>query len=387
MLSPQSAAGADRAAGSGHRDSSGSAAATGRRRTSAGRRLPVDSIRSRPPACAVRAVSRPCERYCADSQVDWGSPGRCPGGAPRGPQVAQRSGRGWRARLGSGVPARAPPGTWPAGTPSPRQLSDRQDRPVSAARRGTGWGSAAVPGSALRGHRSRAGALSRWRAQPVPPSRRRSASARRGPADGVGARPRVDRGCPGRPPRAVGRPGCPAAARRPGRSRPRTRRRRPRTRTCGRARRGRAPTSWIRKPRSPKETAATGSHRVPPRAVAELPAPGFASEGPDVRYVAPNSPPRQPTPPGPKGNRPRPSSSPPGPREPLQPGQEALGGRRRGRLGEDALQPALGVGLRLALGAGGQMRQDALTRVMTELSVHQGGESVSQMLLGGGRTG
>src|SRR5690606_34840974 len=42
---------------------------------------------------------------------------------------------------------------------------------------------------------------------------------------------------------------------------------------------------------------------------------------------------------------------------------------------------ALGVHLRLALGAGGAVRQYALTRVMTELSVHQGGESVSQMLL------
>jgi hypothetical protein len=66
--------------------------------------------------------------------------------------------------------------------------------------------------------------------------------------------------------------------------------------------------------------------------------------------------------------------------KPLEPGQEALGGRRRGRLREDVLQAALRVDLRPALRAGGQVRQDALTRVMTELSVHQGGESVSEML-------
>jgi hypothetical protein len=67
-------------------------------------------------------------------------------------------------------------------------------------------------------------------------------------------------------------------------------------------------------------------------------------------------------------------------RKPLESGQEALGGRRRGGLREDVLQSALCVGLRLALGAGGQMREDALTRLMTELAVHQGGESVSQVL-------
>jgi hypothetical protein len=67
--------------------------------------------------------------------------------------------------------------------------------------------------------------------------------------------------------------------------------------------------------------------------------------------------------------------------QPLEAGQEALGGRGRGGLREDVLQAALGVRLRLALRAGGEMRENALPRGMTELAVHQGGESVSQMLV------
>ncbi len=65
----------------------------------------------------------------------------------------------------------------------------------------------------------------------------------------------------------------------------------------------------------------------------------------------------------------------------LEAGQEARRGRRRGRLREHVLQRALGVRLRLAPGTGGQVREDPLTRLMTELSVHQGGETVSQVLL------
>jgi hypothetical protein len=66
----------------------------------------------------------------------------------------------------------------------------------------------------------------------------------------------------------------------------------------------------------------------------------------------------------------------------LQTGQEALGRGRRGGLGEDALELPLGIGLGLALRAGGEVGQDALTRLVTEFSVHQGGEPVSQMLFG-----
>lgn len=68
--------------------------------------------------------------------------------------------------------------------------------------------------------------------------------------------------------------------------------------------------------------------------------------------------------------------------EPLEAGQEALGGRRRGHLREHVLQSALGGRLGLALRTGGEVGQDALARLMTELSVHQGGQSVSQMLIG-----
>ncbi|CAM5603289.1 hypothetical protein SGLAM104S_01534 [Streptomyces glaucescens] len=67
--------------------------------------------------------------------------------------------------------------------------------------------------------------------------------------------------------------------------------------------------------------------------------------------------------------------------QPLEPGQEALGGWRRGRFGEHVLQPALRVDLRLALRAGRHVCQHALARVMTELSVDEGGEPVSQVLL------
>ena len=74
------------------------------------------------------------------------------------------------------------------------------------------------------------------------------------------------------------------------------------------------------------------------------------------------------------------------PGEPLEPGQEALGGRRRSRLREHVLQPALGVGLGLALRTGGEMSENPLPRLMTELAVHQGGEPVSQMLLSRCRT-
>ncbi len=70
------------------------------------------------------------------------------------------------------------------------------------------------------------------------------------------------------------------------------------------------------------------------------------------------------------------------PGKPLEAGQETLGGRRGGRLREHTLQPALGVRLRLAFRAGGKVCQDTLTRVMTELSVHQSGESVPKMLIG-----
>lgn len=68
------------------------------------------------------------------------------------------------------------------------------------------------------------------------------------------------------------------------------------------------------------------------------------------------------------------------PRQPLEAGQEALGRGRRGRFREDVLQTALRVGLCLALRAGGQMREHALARLMTELAVDQRGESVSQVL-------
>jgi hypothetical protein len=70
-------------------------------------------------------------------------------------------------------------------------------------------------------------------------------------------------------------------------------------------------------------------------------------------------------------------------RQPLQAGEQARGGRRWGGLGEDALQAALRVGLGLAPGAGGEVRQDTLARIMTELSVHQGGEAVTEVLLDG----
>ena len=74
------------------------------------------------------------------------------------------------------------------------------------------------------------------------------------------------------------------------------------------------------------------------------------------------------------------------PGKPLQSGQEALGGRRWGHFREHVLQSALRVGLGLALRTGGQVRQYALARLMTELPVHQGGKSVSQMLLRRRRT-
>jgi hypothetical protein len=67
-------------------------------------------------------------------------------------------------------------------------------------------------------------------------------------------------------------------------------------------------------------------------------------------------------------------------RQSLETGQEALRGRGRGGLREDVLQAALGVSLRLALRTGGEMRENTLPRGMTELAVHQSGESVSQML-------
>lgn len=72
--------------------------------------------------------------------------------------------------------------------------------------------------------------------------------------------------------------------------------------------------------------------------------------------------------------------------ESLQSGQEALGGRRRGHFREHVLQSALRVGLGLALRTGGKVRQYTLARLMTELAVHQGGKSVSQVLLRRRRT-
>jgi hypothetical protein len=69
--------------------------------------------------------------------------------------------------------------------------------------------------------------------------------------------------------------------------------------------------------------------------------------------------------------------------QPLQAGEEALRGRRRGGLGENALQTALRIGFGLAFRAGRQVRENALARVMTELTVHQGGEPVAEVLLDG----
>ena len=59
--------------------------------------------------------------------------------------------------------------------------------------------------------------------------------------------------------------------------------------------------------------------------------------------------------------------------------------RWRGGLREDVLQSALRVGLGLALGAGCQVREHTVARLMTELAVHKSGESVSQVLFGRGR--
>lgn len=73
-------------------------------------------------------------------------------------------------------------------------------------------------------------------------------------------------------------------------------------------------------------------------------------------------------------------------RQPLQPGQQAGGQRRRRALHEHGLQATLGIGFGLALGAGGQVGQDALTHVVRQLAVHQGGKPVTQVLFGGGRT-
>lgn len=70
------------------------------------------------------------------------------------------------------------------------------------------------------------------------------------------------------------------------------------------------------------------------------------------------------------------------PGEPLEAGQEAFGGGRRGDFREDVLQPTLCVDLRLAFRAGRQMRQHPLAGVVTEFAVHQGGEPVSEVLLG-----
>jgi hypothetical protein len=68
----------------------------------------------------------------------------------------------------------------------------------------------------------------------------------------------------------------------------------------------------------------------------------------------------------------------------LETSQEALGGRRGCGLREHVLQLALGVCLGLALRAGGEVGQNPLACVMTELPVHQGGESVPKMLVGDG---
>ncbi|GGK53585.1 hypothetical protein GCM10010094_12520 [Streptomyces flaveus] len=87
--------------------------------------------------------------------------------------------------------------------------------------------------------------------------------------------------------------------------------------------------------------------------------------------------------------RPEASSTQPGaaptpvtsPGQPLEAGQEALGGRWWGYFREYVLQSSLLICFGLALRAGGEVGQDALARLMTELPVHQGGESVSQVLL------
>jgi hypothetical protein len=60
--------------------------------------------------------------------------------------------------------------------------------------------------------------------------------------------------------------------------------------------------------------------------------------------------------------------------------EKPLGGGRWCGLGEDALQSALGVGLRLAATAGRQVREHPLAHVMPQFSVHQRGETVAQVL-------
>ncbi|GAA3133178.1 hypothetical protein GCM10017687_56520 [Streptomyces echinatus] len=140
------------------------------------------------------------------------------------------------------------------------------------------------------------------------------------------------------------------------------------------------PTGWMRKP-PPSGPA------MPSAAVGRKPCAG-AGTYPNGR----RSPRLTPKAPEVSGTEPPPRNPPPGrrraaavqvtsPGETLEAGQEARRGRGRGRLREHVLQRALGVRLRLAPGAGGQVRQDPLTRLVTELSVHQGGEPVSQVLL------
>jgi hypothetical protein len=59
------------------------------------------------------------------------------------------------------------------------------------------------------------------------------------------------------------------------------------------------------------------------------------------------------------------------------------GGQRGGRcLGERAFQPPLFIGLGLAPGAGGEVGEDPLTGVVIQLTVHEGGEAVTEVLLG-----
>jgi hypothetical protein len=72
--------------------------------------------------------------------------------------------------------------------------------------------------------------------------------------------------------------------------------------------------------------------------------------------------------------------------QPLEPCEQALGGRRRGGFREDVLQAPLGVGLGLALGTRGEMGEHPLARVMPQLTVDQSGQPVSQMLLDRCRT-
>ncbi|SCE01375.1 hypothetical protein GA0115251_13536 [Streptomyces sp. TverLS-915] len=68
--------------------------------------------------------------------------------------------------------------------------------------------------------------------------------------------------------------------------------------------------------------------------------------------------------------------------KPLKTLQKGGGQRGGGGLGEGGLETPLFVGVGLAAGAGGEVGEDSLTGVVIQLTVHEGGEAVTEVLLG-----